>query len=150
MPRYAAAEHPCPPRDREIGTASFSSDRRAPTAKVMNTATTTWVDLCYEALGVPASLPEEDRRVLAEHVLLDRTDQEVDMLSIGAARAAIDLLVRHGAAGDLDGVMLLWEQESYLPDEIVALGDEGTLRATVCAKRLLHDVVSFTERGRRS
>ena len=116
----------------------------------MKTATATWLDLCCDALGVPSSLQEADRRRLAEHVLLERTDQEVDDLSLAAARAAIDLLVRHGAAGDLDGVMLLWEQESYLPEEIVALGDTGSLRATVCAKRLLHDVVSLTERGPRS
>jgi hypothetical protein len=48
---------------------------------------TSWLDLCYRALGVPADVPEQERRRLAEHALLETTGQPVDILGIGAAPA---------------------------------------------------------------
>lgn len=104
-----------------------------------------WLNLCYEALGVAGDLPEQDRRRQAEHVLLMATDQPVDILGIGAAEAAIDLIVRYGAAGHLDEVMLQWEQGELLAPEIAALSDDGNKKATLCAKKLLRDVISWTE-----
>lgn len=108
---------------------------------------TSWLDLCYEALGVPADVPDQERRRLAEHALLETTGQPVDILGIGAAEAAIDLVVRYGEAGELDEVLLRWEQAEYLAPDIPILGDEGTRRATACAKKLLHDVVAWAESG---
>ena len=106
---------------------------------------TSWLDLCYEALGVAGDLPEQERRRQAEHALLLETDQPIDILGIGAAETAIDLVVRFGEAGRLDEVMLLWEQGELLGPQVGASSDEGNRRATICAKRLLHDVVSWTE-----
>jgi hypothetical protein len=102
--------------------------------------------LCYRALGVDDGVPEQEQRRAAEQALLDRTGQHADILGIGAADAAIDLVVRYGQAGELDKVMLLWEQGESLGPEIAALGDEGTRRATLCAKQLLADVVVLVER----
>ena len=104
-----------------------------------------WLALCYRALGVDDGLPEQEQRRAAEHALLDRTGLPADILGIGAAEAAIDLVVRYGHAGELDEVMLRWEQAESLGPEIAALGDEGTRRATSCAKRLLADVVALVE-----
>ncbi|HUR18306.1 MAG TPA: hypothetical protein VMZ51_05130 [Acidimicrobiales bacterium] len=108
---------------------------------------TDWLELCYRALGVPADLPDQDRRRLAEHALLEKTSQQVDILGIGSAEAAIDLLVRYGEAGELGQVMMRWEQAEYLEPELRGMGDEGTRRATLCAKQLLGDVVRFIERS---
>ena len=105
--------------------------------------TASWLDLCYEALGVPGDLPDQDRRRRAEQALLETTDQPIDILGIGAAEAALDLVVRYGEAGQLDEVMLRWEQAEFLAPEVTALGDEGTRRATICAKKLLHEVVAW-------
>lgn len=105
--------------------------------------TRSWLDLCYDALGVPGNLSDQERRRRAEQTLLETTDQPIDILGIGAAEAAIDLVVRHGEAGDLGEVMLRWEQAEFLAPEITTLGDEGTRRATICAKKLLNDVVSW-------
>ena len=104
-----------------------------------------WLALCYQALGVDDDLPEQEQRRAAEHALLDRCGQRADILGIGAAEAAIDLVVRYGIAGELDQVMLRWEQAEALGPEIAALGDEGTRRATRCAKQLLADVVALVE-----
>lgn len=106
---------------------------------------TGWLELCYRALGVPEGRPDQERRRQAEHALLERTNQAVDILGIGAAEAALDLVVRYGQAGQLDEVIMRWEQAEHLAPEIVGLGDEGTRRATVCAKRLLRDVVALVE-----
>lgn len=106
---------------------------------------TSWLDLCYQALGVPGDLSDQERRRLAEHALLEGTNQPIDILGIGAAEAALDLVVRYGAAGELDELMLRWEQAVSLPPEITSLGDEGTRRATVCAKKLLQAVVCWAE-----
>ena len=106
---------------------------------------TSWIELCYEALGVPAGLPDDERRRLAERVLLETTDQPVDILGLGAAEAALDLVVRYGAAGELDEILLRWEQAENLGPELARLGDEGTRRATLCAKKLVYDVVWYTE-----
>lgn len=107
--------------------------------------TTDWVELCYDALGVPRELPEPERRQQAEHALLDGTGQPRDILGIGAAEAAIDLVVRYGAAGDLSEVLLRWEQADDLPPGLLSLGDEGMQRATTMARELLRSVVAFTE-----
>ena len=104
-----------------------------------------WLELCFRALGVPEGLPDQERRRVAEHTLLERAGQPIDILGIGAAEAAIDLVVRYGQANELNQVMLLWEQAAHL--EISDLGDEGTRRATLCAKRLLADVVAVVEHG---
>jgi hypothetical protein len=104
-----------------------------------------WLALCYRALGVDDALSGQDQRRAAEHALLDRSGLRADILGIGAAEAAIDLVVRYGEAGELDQVMLLWEHAESLGPEIAALGDEGTRRATLCAKRLLADVVAPVE-----
>jgi len=104
-----------------------------------------WLALCYRALAVDDRLPEQDQRRAAEHTLLDRTGLQADILGIGAAEAAIDLVVRYGQAGELDQVMLSWEQAESLTPGIAALGDEGTRRATLCAKQLLGDVVALVE-----
>ena len=116
---------------------------RAERTHVMDTAG--WLNLCYEALHIPTSLPDQDRRRLAERCLLETTNQPIDILGIGAAEAALDLVVRYGEAGRLDEVMLSWEQAEHLTPEIRTLGDEGTRRATICAKKLLQDVVAWTE-----
>jgi hypothetical protein len=105
-----------------------------------------WLALCYRALGVDDGLPEQEQRRAAEHALLERTGLQADILGIGAAEAAIDLVVRYGHAGELDQVMLLWEQAELLGPEVTALDDEGTRRATLCARRLLADVVALVER----
>ena len=105
-----------------------------------------WLELCYQALGVGDGLPDQERRRMAEHTLLERTGQPIDILGIGAAEAAIDLVVRYGQAGELDQVILLWEQAETLGPEIQALGDVGTRRATLCAKQLVADVVAVIER----
>ena len=81
---------------------------------------TSWLDLCYRALGVPADVPEQERRRLAEHALLETTGQPVDILGIGAAEAAIDLVVRYGEAGELDEVLLRWEQAECLAPGVPA------------------------------
>ena len=104
-----------------------------------------WLALCYRALGVDDGLPEQEQRRAAEHALLDRTGLQADILGIGAAEAAIDLVVRYGEAGELDQVMLMWEQSETLGPEIAALSDEGTRRATLCGKQLLADVVALVE-----
>lgn len=106
-----------------------------------------WLDLCYQALGVPADVPEQERRRLAEHALLETTGQPVDILGIGAAEAAIDLVVRYGEAGELDQVLLRWEQAECLAPGVPALADERTRRATACAKKLLQEVVAWADRG---
>lgn len=106
---------------------------------------TSWIEHCYEALGVPADLPDDERRRLAERVLLETTDQPVDILGLGAAEAALDLVVRYGAAGELDEILHRWEQAENLGPELARLGDEGTRRATLCAKKLVYDVVWYTE-----
>lgn len=105
-----------------------------------------WLNLCYRALDVPDDLPDEDRRRRAEHTLLERAGQRFDILGLGAAAAAIDLVVRYGDAGELDEVMLRWEQAELLQPGVSALFDEGNLKATICAKRLLGDVVAWAER----
>lgn len=105
-----------------------------------------WLALCYRALGVDVGLPEQEQRRAAEHALLERTGQDAGILGIGAAEAAIDLVVRYGQAGELDQVMLRWDQAESLGPEIAALGDEATRRATLCAKQLLADVVALVER----
>lgn len=104
-----------------------------------------WLALCYRALGVDDGLPEQEQRRAAERALLDRTGQQADILGRGAAEAAIDLVVRYGQSGELAEVMLLWEQAEALGPEIAAPGDEGTRRATLCAKRLLADVIALVE-----
>ena len=105
--------------------------------------TRSWLDLCYEALGVPAGLPSADRRRLAERLLLEKTEQPVDILGLGAAAAALDLVERHAEAGRLDDMVLRWEAE-HLGREIDYMGDEGTRRATKCAKTLVYDLASWT------
>ncbi len=104
-----------------------------------------WLELCYRALGVDVGVSEQDQRRAAEHALLDRTGLQADILGSGAAEAAIDLVVRYGHAGELDQVMLLWEHAESLGPEIAAVDDEGTRRATLCAKQLLADVVALVE-----
>ncbi len=107
---------------------------------------TNWLDLCYEALGVPRAVAEPERRRVAERALLEATGLPVDILGLGAASAALDLVVRYGEAGELDEIILRWEQAESLGPEIARLGDEGTRRATICAKKLVGDVVAWTER----
>ena len=106
-----------------------------------------WLELCYRALDIPDTLSEQERRRHAEHTLLEQTGQRIDILGLGAAEAAIDLVVRYGEAGELGQVMLRWEQAEMLSPEITAagLGDEGTQRATACAKALLAAVVRCIE-----
>ena len=104
-----------------------------------------WLELCHRALGVPDGLPDAARRRLAERTLLERTGQAVDVLGMGAASAAIDLVIRYGDAGELDEVILRWELAENMAPEVTGLGDEGTRRATLCAKRLLRDVVALIE-----
>lgn len=124
------------------GTVAATADKMGPDVE----DDTDWLELCYQALGVPEDLPAQDRRRIAEHTLLVRTSQSVDILGIGSAEAAIDLIVRYGESGELAQVLTLWEQAEYLEPELRHMADEGTRRATLCAKRLLGDVVSFIER----
>ncbi len=108
--------------------------------------TTDWVELCYSVLGLPQDIPEGERRHLAERALLEKADEPIDILGMGAAQAAIDLVVRHGAAGDLSEILLRWEQAENVPAGLLPFGDEGMRKATVLAQRLLRDVVAFAER----
>lgn len=108
--------------------------------------TTDWAELCYRVLDLPQDIPENERRSLAERTLLEKADEPIDILGMGAAEAAIDLVVRHGAAGDLSEILLRWEMAEEVPPGLLAFGDEGMRKATILAQRLLQDVVAFTER----
>ncbi len=108
--------------------------------------TTDWVELCYDVLDLPQGIPEDERRHLAERTLLEKSDEPIDILGMGAAQAAFDLVVRHGAAGDLSEILAYWEQAGGAPPGLLAFGDEGTRKATILAQRLLSDVVTFAER----
>ena len=105
----------------------------------------TWLDLCYRSLGVPEGV--DDRRRVATRMLLEAAGEPVDVLGVGAAEAAIDLVVRYGEAGKLDEVLLGWEQAELFAAEIgsVAAADVGNARATACAKALLQAIVRRVE-----
>lgn len=109
-----------------------------------------WLDLCHAALDVPLALPPGERRRRAAAALLVVCGEEPDLLGVGAAEAAIDLVVRYGDAGRLDEILLRWEQADLLAPEAAALragGDPGTALATVCARALLKAVIDYVERG---
>ena len=101
-----------------------------------------WHHLCARSLGVQDS--EGDRRTVARQ-LLQAAGQPVDVLGIGAAEAAIALVTSHGAAGNLDEVLLGWEQTELLAGELgrQAPADVGLERATACTKALLEAVVAW-------
>lgn len=122
-------EHSCPPLQ----------------LRTMDTAG--WSELCHDALGVARNLPEDERRQLAAQALLEMSEEPVDILGMGAAEAAIDLVVRYGAAGDLSEVLLRWEEAENVPPGLLEFGDDGLRKATVLAQRLLRDVIAYAERS---
>ena len=103
-----------------------------------------WHDLCARSLGVPEAAG--DRRALARR-LLETAGLPLDVLSLGAAEAAVELVTAHGAAGNLDEVLLSWEQAELLASELgqTVPADVGVERATVCTKVLLEAIVAWVE-----
>lgn len=106
-----------------------------------------WLELCYRALGVPDLPDDQDRRRTAERHLLREAGIEADILGIGAAEVAIDLVVRYGREERLGEILLPFEQAEYFGPEIEAAGlsDVGTERAILCTKALLRAVVRRIE-----
>ncbi len=104
-----------------------------------------WLGLCARSLGV-AETVDGTRQALARR-LLEVAGQPLDVLSMGAAEAAIDVVTGHGAAGNLDEVLLGWEQAEVLATELgkTVPPDAGTARATACTKALLEAVVTWVE-----
>ena len=98
-----------------------------------------WFDLCYRSLGIPEEAP--DKRLLAARHLVEATGGPVDVLGIGAAETAIDLVVRHGESGRLDEVLLGLDYEPLFLND-----DAGQARAMECAKVLLAAIVEYVER----
>lgn len=97
-----------------------------------------WRDLCYRSLGIPDDEPNKE--LVASRHLLEVTGTEVDILGLGAAETAIDLVVRHGEEGNLDEILLGLDYVQFFE-----AADEAQGTAMACAKALLHSVVEWVE-----